>query len=84
MQILEFEKKPVRIKAAEFQGNSDQELADWCGGKLIAIGQGFWKIEIPTLEGPITASPCDYIIQGIQGEFYPCKPEIFHDSYRAV
>jgi len=41
-------------------------------------------IEIQTLEGAMIASPGDYIIQGIQGEFYPCKPDIFRDTYEAV
>lgn len=39
-------------------------------------------IEIKTLEGVMTASEGDFIIKGISGEFYPCKPDIFHKSYR--
>lgn len=41
-------------------------------------------IAINTLEGVMTASPGDYIIQGLQGEFYPCKPDIFLASYERV
>lgn len=40
------------------------------------------EIIIPTLEGNMTASPGDYIIKGLEGEFYPCKPEIFKQKYR--
>lgn len=39
------------------------------------------KVEIQTLEGVLTGSPGDYIIQGVQGEFYPCKPDIFEMTY---
>ena len=39
------------------------------------------ELHIPTLEGVITASVGDYIIRGIEGEYYPCKPQIFKDSY---
>lgn len=42
------------------------------------------KISIDTLEGAITASPGDWIIRGVQGEFYPCKPEIFAATYERV
>jgi len=42
------------------------------------------KISVKTLEGVITASPYDYIIKGVQGEFYPCKPDIFEQTYEKV
>jgi hypothetical protein len=79
-----YREKPVVIDAREFLGNFDQETAAWCGGRLIGLGQGFAKIEIDTLEGVITASPGDYIIQGVQGEFYPCKPDIFDATYEPL
>ena len=40
-----------------------------------------WNLTIPTLEGEMTASDGDYIIKGVQGEFYPCKPDIFEKTY---
>ena len=43
-----------------------------------------YRIEIPTLEGLMTTSRFDYIIKGIKGEFYPCKPDIFEKSYQEV
>jgi len=43
-----------------------------------------YKIHIPTLEGTMTANPDDYIIQGVNGEFYPCKPDIFEKTYELV
>jgi hypothetical protein len=41
-------------------------------------------IEIPTLEGVMRANYGDYIIKGVQGEFYPCKPDIFEATYEAL
>lgn len=42
------------------------------------------RLSIPTLEGEITASPGDWIIRGVKGEFYPCKPDIFEATYEPV
>ena len=42
------------------------------------------RMYIQTLEGPMTASPQDWIIRGVKGEFYPCKPDIFAASYEPV
>jgi len=43
-----------------------------------------WFLMIPTLEGEMEASPGDWIIKGVKGEFYPCKPDIFAETYEAV
>ncbi|MGH3355244.1 MAG: hypothetical protein ACRDOJ_05065 [Nocardioidaceae bacterium] len=49
------------------------------------VGDGPFGIAIQTLEGEMTAAPGDWIIRGVQGEFYPCKPDIFEATYeRAV
>lgn len=79
-----YRKKPVVIEAIEYIGNFDHSLAAWCGGKIVGMGQGFAKIEIPTLEGTLTASPGDFIIKGVQGEFYPCNPDIFMATYEVA
>lgn len=65
------------------------DLAEWCGGKSFMMGGYFeddddYRIEIPTLEGVMKASPGDFIIKGVQGEFYPCKPDIFRETYEPV
>lgn len=49
---------------------------------LPEYGENF--LTIPTLEGDMNASPGDWIIRGIQGEFYPCKPDIFEQTYEAI
>lgn len=60
-------------------------LAEWCGGgEGYDYIRGHWFIVIPTLEGSMRALPGDYIIRGVQGEFYPCKPDIFEQTYERV
>lgn len=88
--MSKFRKKPVEIEAEgpllPYTGpgsDNAQELADWCGGRSI-WRDGATCVEIKTLEGVMYASPGDYIIKGVQGEFYPCKPDIFHATYEAV
>lgn len=74
-----FRKKPVVIEARLFD-TADYDKAcsvvGWCGGRVTENG-----CAIDTLEGTITASPGDWVIRGVQGEFYPCKPEIFAATY---
>lgn len=81
MSPIKYRKKQVEIEAVEYFGNFNTDIASWCGGRIVGIGNGFAKIEIETLEGVMTASPGDYIIRGVQGEFYPCKPDIFFKTY---
>jgi hypothetical protein len=47
-------------------------------------GEDWGCLEIDTLEGTMEVAPYDYVIRGVQGEFYPCKPDIFDASYDAV
>lgn len=57
-------------------------------GQMIQVGIGFTppdgKAYIPTLEGDMAANPGDWIIKGVKGEFYPCKPDIFEATYEKV
>lgn len=84
--IKKYRKKPVVIEAMQLRaGMTDKEagkVAKWCGGSLFASNQ--WHIVIHTLEGDMTANQGDYIIKGVQGEFYPCKPDIFEATYEEV
>lgn len=84
-----FRKKPVVIEARRFDARSTAEserLADWCGGKLCGIRMAPIDqfILIRTLEGEMRADPGDWIIRGVRGEHYPCKPDIFAATYEAV
>ncbi len=63
------------------------KLAEWCGGTshMMDPPEGIQEgIHIATLEGTMVASPGDFIIRGVQGEFYPCKPDIFAATYEPV
>lgn len=80
---MNYTKKPVTIQAVKWNGEDISEPAVWFSK---AIDDGSARIEgncvkIKTLEGEMTASPGDYIIKGIKGEIYPCKPDIFEASY---
>lgn len=74
-------RKTVVIEAQRYDGANAGNLAAWMGIRIDLLGHGFI---IPTLEGDMLASPGDYIIKGVQGEFYPCKPDIFEATYEGV
>lgn len=73
-----FQKKPVTIEARQWNGANAVSLIDWI--KPEARQEGSTLI-IPTLEGDHEASLGDWIIKGVKGEFYPCKPDIFAMTY---
>jgi len=89
-----FRKKPVEIEAVQFDGTNADAVLDWInehtedgeGAYLIPGGEFAGKnaLLIPTLEGDHRANSGDWIIQGVQGEFYPCKPDIFEATYEPV
>lgn len=77
-----FTKKPVTIEARQFTGGRGHKaLADWCGATVILDGLRVDGLVIPTLEGDHFANIGDWIIKGVKGEFYPCKPDIFEATY---
>lgn len=89
---LQYRKKPVVIEAMRFYADHlvMTEVARWCGGRIESEAKAsdhtdvaYW-IAIPTLEGVMKASPGDYVIKGMQGEFYPCKPAIFNATHERV
>jgi hypothetical protein len=89
-----FRKKPVVIEARQWFGGAPNAgpIIDW----ILSEGEraarwddpetesGAGVIQIDTLEGTMLASPGDWIIKGVSGEFYPCKPDIFEQTYEAV
>jgi hypothetical protein len=93
---MKYRKKPVVIDAMEWNGIDHRGMFEFLGGGsgnfLQAVGDNFFidhsKVEgglvIKTLEGKHLASIGDFIIKGIAGEYYPCKPDIFHKTYDAV
>lgn len=86
---MKYRKKPVIIEAIQFEDNSDRiiEIHEFMGGDTIRVNyedkdNPYLKIE--TLEGIMKASVGDYIIKGVNGEFYPRKPDIFEKTYERV
>lgn len=86
--MAKYRKKPVVIEAYKFQPELGiARLANWLSQQGADIkGWEFHEqdVTIPTLEGNMKVSPGDFIIRGVQGEFYPCKPDIFEATYEAV
>ena len=79
---MQYRKKPVVIEAIQWNGNNYNEIY-----KFVTHYKIYPKLDtviIPTLEGEMTASKGDYIIKGVNGEFYPCKPDIFDKTYEKV
>lgn len=88
---MKFRKKPVEIEAFRFDGSSSSRNAirDWVSGGPEPVEGGIRTSDIvdlyiETLEGTMRASAGDWIIKGVQGEFYPCKPDIFASTYEPV
>lgn len=90
---MKFRKKPIIIEAIQWNGNSNKREIDLFVGKELkaelesetayVAGKGapLFSLIIETLEGNHKAMPNDWIIKGIKGEFYPCKPDIFDKTY---
>ena len=85
-----FKKKPVVVEAHRFNGSSSEIAAfkKWQAGqefvRPVVQTRDRVSMMIHTWEGWMEASPGDWIIKGVQGEFYPCKPDIFAATYEAV
>lgn len=81
--IKKYRKKPVEIEAVQWTGDNLAELRKMDGFNSVHTCFG-GRLNIKTLEGMMFASVGDYIIKGVQGEFYPCKPDIFEQTYEEV
>ena len=93
--MAKFRKKPVVVSAFRFYPHiTTEELYQWAEISRLT-GHGISGLPVPfrfadgaiyiaTLEGEMKANPGDWIIKGVKGEFYPCKPDIFAATYEAV
>jgi len=91
--MAKFRKKPVVIEAVQWTGDNLREVIDFTGlhpsankwsweeYEAVVASEG---LKIFTLEGPLMATVGDWIIKGVKGEFYPCKPDIFEATYEPV
>jgi len=86
--MARFRKKPIVVEAMQVTGENRREILRFV---YPTISEDAIKaaeilrlpVIIETLEGDMRAAPGDYIIKGVRGEFYPCKPDIFEASYEA-
>ena len=90
MTARAFRKKPVVIEAMQWTGDGAKSILDWISGNggTAYLHQNCGGREshllIRTLEGDMIADNGDWVIRGVKGEFYPCKPDIFAATYDAV
>ena len=95
--MTRYRKKPIEIEAIQYTGCNELEIADFMRVSIYELytrvdvvlrADGDYRknshIYINTPEGVMTANYGDYIIKGVKGEFYPCKPDIFDETYEAV
>ena len=90
-----YRKKPAVIEAVQFTDETKDRVYNWAAEKQNNVYHG-WdeedirsptakpELRIPTLEGEMVASLGDWIICGIKGELYPCKPDVFEQTYEEV
>jgi hypothetical protein len=86
---MKYIKKPVEIEAMQFTRNNWDDIKAFTNNTAHTLSiekhiNGIATCVIPTLEGQHIANEGDYIIKGIKGEFYPCKPDIFDMTYELV
>lgn len=84
--MYRYRKKPIIVEAMQLRTDNVHHVMGWigpdaCGRRQDRLGHG---ILIDTKEGVHLATYGDYVIKGIQGEFYPCKPDIFEATYEPV
>ena len=85
--VKDYMKKQVMIQAVVWTGDNTHEITKFMAQGLCEVDDFQTRskqLVIPTLEGDHRASIGDYIIKGVKGEFYPCKPDIFEMSYEEV
>lgn len=80
--MRKFRKKPIVVEA--FRWLHDEAPEWWTKAKGVGVSVRTESLFIPTPEGIMTANRGDYIIQGVKGEIYPCKPDIFELTYEEV
>lgn len=89
--MARYRKKPVEIEATQFDGtvSSANGILGWIGtsggdAKRVHAAMPERGLLIQTPEGAMRAVPGDWIIKGVAGEFYPCKPDVFAATYEEV
>ncbi|HDE0361002.1 hypothetical protein [Staphylococcus aureus] len=81
--IRKARKKPVEIKYMQYTGDNKKEICDWSDG-YVDYRKFNDELLIETLEGLMTVKIGDFVIKGVEGEFYPIKPDIFEKTYEVI
>ena len=91
---MKYRKKPVVIEARQLNGDSLFDIMRWINENNGRVSDWCWdspsvymperNFTIETLEGDMRAEDGDWIIKGVKGEFYPCKPDIFELTYEVA
>lgn len=91
---MKYRKKPVVIEAIQWTGLNLEEVKEFVGESLtydiiddawkLGKGRPYVFMKIKTLEGDMKVSEKDFIIKGVNGEVYPCKPDIFEKTYEKI
>lgn len=84
LTMPKYRKKPVVIEAVQWNGDPNALREFGNHPTVDTIRVHYPDLQIDTLEGRMTAKPGDWIIRGVNGEFYPCKPDIFEKTYELV
>ena len=85
--IKKYKTKPCEIEAIKWDGNNFEEVSKFANNKVhmeLLFGSMDYGLVVDTLEGYMLASEGDFIIKGLRGEFYPCKPDVFYKKYEEV
>ena len=87
MGIKRYRTKLCEIEAIKWDGNNFKEIAEFTNHKAtmqLMYSSRNYELVIDTLEGTMMANVGDFIIKGLRGEFYPCKPDVFHKKYDEI
>lgn len=86
--VKKYRTAPVVIKAVQFDGSNVAEIESFVNDGSLEVTTFYccetpcaYSLDIHTLEGKMHVSEGDYIIKGLRGEFYPCKPDVFKEKY---
>lgn len=80
--IKSYKKKPLIVEGVQYTGKLENELIKFC--PVLMISSDGYDLYIETLEGNMKVNKGDYIVKGINGEFYPIKEEIFKKSFEEL
>lgn len=88
--MAKYRKKPVVIEARQFTGDNGREIEAWADswheGSVYTVSEMHAPtvLAVYTLKGVMKADQRDWLIRGVKGELYPCKPDIFEQTYELV